>query len=205
MTGRQLQALFGRYNEQYFGGRLPAYAIHTRIKLASRDPCGMCSKKRRLIEIQRGLSDPESIGTLLHEMAHAATSGGHSIRWAKEMIRLRELGAPLSGFDRCINDLAPWEMPHLRVTKEHLRAVARDVFVDQPDIPLTIFLRWLIYNYGGPAMPADFIKKYPWVRAAFRDAKREWTEMKEAEAASREMVKQAEAPRSPVKRSLGSR
>ena len=51
-------------------------------------------------------------------------------------------------------------------------------------------------------MPADFIKKYPWVRPAFRDAKREWTEMKEAEAGFREMVKQAEAPSSLVLKQL---
>jgi hypothetical protein len=116
----------------------------TRVRAAKRVSEGWCIKRRRLIEIKRGLSDAESISTLLHEMAHAATNHGHNKRWAMEMIRLREMGAPLTGPDLFICDLGPWETPPLRVTKRHFHSVARDVFIDRPDISLTHFLRWWI-------------------------------------------------------------
>jgi hypothetical protein len=32
---------------------------------------------------------------LLHEMAHAATSGEHDAKWQEEMVRLKGLGAPV--------------------------------------------------------------------------------------------------------------
>src|ERR1700733_815644 len=38
-------------------------------------------------------------GILLHEMAHAATTGEHDDEWCSEMRRLSDLGAPVLGFD----------------------------------------------------------------------------------------------------------
>ena len=37
--------------------------------------------------------------TLVHEMAHAATSGKHDERWQAEMARLKTAGAPLPDWE----------------------------------------------------------------------------------------------------------
>ncbi len=59
-------------------------------------------KQRRLIEILRGLPDEDATSTLLHEMVHAATNGGHGMPRTRDMIRLRSAGAPLANTDRVI-------------------------------------------------------------------------------------------------------
>jgi hypothetical protein len=38
-------------------------------------------------------------GTLVHEMAHAATTGEHDEEWVKEMVGLKAAGAPVSDWD----------------------------------------------------------------------------------------------------------
>jgi hypothetical protein len=37
--------------------------------------------------------------TLVHEMAHAATSGEHDERWRTEMARLKTVGAPVADWE----------------------------------------------------------------------------------------------------------
>ena len=69
MDGKQLRVLFQQFNGQFFSGRLPAYAIRVVPKMTSIGESGRWNKIRRLIEIQRGLSNDEATGTLLHEMA----------------------------------------------------------------------------------------------------------------------------------------
>ena len=52
-------------------------------------------------EIRLRVTGPKShmVHILLHEMAHAATNGFHGIKWTFEMIRLRDLGAPIDTQD----------------------------------------------------------------------------------------------------------
>jgi hypothetical protein len=38
-------------------------------------------------------------GTLIHEMAHAATNGDHSEEWLNEMARLKAAGAPVADWE----------------------------------------------------------------------------------------------------------
>jgi hypothetical protein len=38
-------------------------------------------------------------GFLLHEMAHADTSGEHDQRWEAEMVRLKRAGAPIPDWE----------------------------------------------------------------------------------------------------------
>jgi hypothetical protein len=49
-----------------------------------------------------------SISCLLHEMAHAATTCYHGMPWKREMIRLREAGAPLVSADLSV-ELTDWD------------------------------------------------------------------------------------------------
>ena len=84
------QTLFERYNRRYWRGRLPHYTVLVTDKYTG----GRCERGRKVIYINPGT--PMGVPrTLLHEMAHAATKGGHGKKWQDEMRRLVRLGAPL--------------------------------------------------------------------------------------------------------------
>jgi hypothetical protein len=96
VTQQQCQELFDIYNQQFFGGRLPAYRIIF-SKLNDDGTCrtdGECRKKKREIHLRTGLQDSHLPIVLLHEMAHAASRSGHGKQWSSEMLRLAKLGAP---------------------------------------------------------------------------------------------------------------
>lgn len=140
---------------------------------------GFCNKKKRLIKIQEGQSREETIGALLHEMAHAATNDGHGDRWKEEMIRLREAGAPLSSAERKICSTT-WDGK--KVTRDHFRLVVQEVIADYPAITLSKALRHFSDIEGGPDTIKAFLKKYPWVRAVFKEEKRKLIEEQERAA-----------------------
>jgi hypothetical protein len=96
MTGRQLWALFDAYNQKYFGGRLQPYAVHTRVKLADRDPLGFCDWIRRIITIQRGLSDTESPDAMFALTDPAKLEGKNTLYYFLEMERAK-IGHDLNG------------------------------------------------------------------------------------------------------------
>jgi SprT-like family len=172
LNGTQLRALFQEFNRQHFDGRLPAYAIRVPERIPSRthfDPCGRFNRKRRLIEIARDLPDGEAISTLLHEMAHAATGGGHGSTWKREMIRLREAGAPLVDPDLAV-DLTDWD--GTRVSRKHFRGVIEDMLIDVPDINLSGAIRGFIREEGGPTTISGFLRKYPWAPRVLKDERR---------------------------------
>lgn len=87
LNGRQLRVKFTEFNARYFSNRLPSYVIRVVPHIStirSVETRGICRKKRKRIEILQGLSDEEAIGTLIHEMAHAATIDGHGMRWTRD-------------------------------------------------------------------------------------------------------------------------
>jgi hypothetical protein len=167
LDGRQLRSLFKQFNEQYFDGRLPAYAIHVVPCMTSLNESARCLKKRRLIEI-RCMSDENQTGILLHEMAHAATSEHHGTRWKKEMIRLREAGAPLVAADMDVS-MDDWDGK--RISRAHFRRVVRDALTDVPEITLRDAVRRFIYWEGGAKTASEFIKKCPWAGSLFKHEK----------------------------------
>jgi len=88
--------MFERWNTKYFSGRLPHYRIIISNKFGGG---GLCRKKRREIYLGEQFvgSGSQKIyfkTTLLHEMGHAATRGGHGKAWMAEMLRLAKMGAP---------------------------------------------------------------------------------------------------------------
>jgi hypothetical protein len=168
--GRQLRKLFQEFNQRYFGGRLPAYRIRVVDCISWLGAEGQCLKKRKLIQVQRAVPEGRVASLLLHEMAHAATNGGHGMPWKREMIRLREAGAPLDGPDATVS-LDDWD--GLRVSRSHFRAVAQDVLGDCPECTLSQVIRHFIWSHGGPETISLFLKRYPWARDVYHCLKRE--------------------------------
>jgi SprT-like family len=185
LNGKQLGALFKQFNQQYFGGKLPAYRIHVVRRITRVGESGRCLERRMLIEIQHGLPDEDAISTLLHEMAHAAhPKGGHSMPWKKEMIRLREAGAPLVPPDARVR-LDDWDGN--RVTRRMFRTELEDAFCGSPDdllkLTLSQAIRCFVGNVGGPSTISAFLKKYPWAGAVLKETKKEFREYQKQQAA----------------------
>ena len=170
LDGKQLRRLFQQFNEQYFGGKLPAYRIRVVGHISLLGESGRCKRRQRLIEIRRGQPDEKATNILLHEMAHAATSGSHGMPWKKEMVRLREAGAPLCPPDSEVS-LDDWSGEN--VSRRHFRSVVQDALIGYPDITLSQAIKHFSCNEGGPQTIAAFLKKYPWVRSVYKNAKKE--------------------------------
>jgi hypothetical protein len=111
----KLQEMFQAFNVKYFSGRLPEYRILVvfdvaywqteRLGYLVSEPyaiTGFIDFWGRIIVVgvRAGLVPGVTIqGTLLHEMAHAATDGEHGDLWKAEIARLVLLGAPVDEFD----------------------------------------------------------------------------------------------------------
>lgn len=147
-NGRQLRARFDELNTRYFQGKVPRYTIRV-VRVSSRKgECGFCNKRRRIIKVLYGQSDEEAIGTLLHEMAHAVSTGHHGKPWGQVMIHLRDAGAPL-GRDDLLQLQSNWD--GTRVGKILLRTVIQEVLSDKPDATLSDVLRHFYSTMGGPS------------------------------------------------------
>jgi hypothetical protein len=101
---QRLQRLFDRYNERFFGGRLVGWTVvpfSGKVKGAIGHCHGQCVDEMKQIRICGTYheSDREVRATLVHEMAHAVTSGEHEDEWPAEMKRLRRAGAPTDPLD----------------------------------------------------------------------------------------------------------
>jgi len=103
---RRFQMLFDAFNLRYFEGRLPAHMIQVVIDVnhwsneyffngygLEEFSSGYIDEANRRIFLRHGDLPLESV--LLHEMAHAATTGEHDGKWCTEMRRLYDLGAPV--------------------------------------------------------------------------------------------------------------
>jgi SprT-like family len=186
VDGKQLRALFFDFNERYWGGRLPAYHIRCVDHITWLEESGFCNRQRKLIRINRCLlDDAGAVSCLLHEMAHAATRNNHGMKWKAEMIRLREAGAPLVCPDSTIA-LDDWSGEH--VPKSDFQAVIGDALIDDPAINLSKAVRRFIRSRGGEFTVSAFLRKYPWVRRAFSELKRESRERAKRRSAFRAKV-----------------
>ena len=96
------------------------------------------------------------ISTLLHEMAHAATNGGHGMPWKRDMIRLRLADAPLANTDRVIRLDDGYGKP---ISRKQFRCSMQDLFSDAPELSLSCALKHFIRTEGGPPTVAAFLRK----------------------------------------------
>jgi hypothetical protein len=110
---RMYQRMFQRFNIRYFAGRLANYKVRVvydvwywQIKRCGYPPCfppgceavGFTDFAGRQIFIRflgLGTGGFTMAESLTHEMAHAATNGGHGATWQTELARLKGLGAPV--------------------------------------------------------------------------------------------------------------
>jgi len=141
----RFQELFRKFNDLYFGGRLPPYRIQVvydvncwaneyyfnGIGLEEFSSAYIDIPKRRIF---LRWSDSNMEGYLSHEMGHAATSGDHDDAWYAEMQRLQELGAPVLPWDTT-RYFPPSDGP-LQLTL-HLATVrtANEIFSQRPYRP----------------------------------------------------------------------
>ena len=171
LNGNQLRQKFADFNVGYFNDRLPPYGIRVVAKVNWLDGQGEIIRERKLIKIRQGLSDELAISTLLHEMVHAATGDGHGRRWKREMIRLREAGAPLAAADKTVS-LDDWD--GTRVSQRMFRSHVEDELCAHPDQTLAYAVRDFICNVGGAETVSEFLKKYPWASAVFKAMQKEY-------------------------------
>lgn len=183
LDGKQLRGLFFDFNERYWGGRLPPYHIRCVDHITRLGESGTCNPRRKLIRINRGSHDADTISCLLHEMAHAATSVAHGMKWKAEMIRLREAGAPLTQPNSRVA-LDDWDGVRVKRT-EFESAVSEALGDDDQFLTLPEVIRWFITSYGGSSTVAEFLRKYPWARRVFAQVKREATTYRERKRAFR--------------------
>jgi hypothetical protein len=106
-VSQHFETLFGEFNGRYFAGKLPEYQVHVVFDLdrAVNEPLyggavssGLILFEERCIYL-RYTSSPPMEGTLIHEMAHAATNGEHDQEWLHEMARLKAAGAPVPDWE----------------------------------------------------------------------------------------------------------
>lgn len=121
---RHAQEQFDKFNQTYWGGRLPRYRVIVSTRYGGQ---GMCLKDARRIWLTPGLNGSlEKV--LLHEMCHAAASGYHGEKWLAEMLRLAELGAPTRG---------DWEMyqdPRTVYVKDEILSQFEQAGQDNPTL-----------------------------------------------------------------------
>jgi hypothetical protein len=100
---RRFEALFDEFNGRYFSGKLPDYRVHVVFDLhrAAKEPVsggavssGLILFEERYIYL-RYTNSPAMEETLIHEMAHAATTSEHGHEWLNEMVRLKAAGVPV--------------------------------------------------------------------------------------------------------------
>ena len=107
----------------------------------------------------------------MHEMVHAATNEKHGMPWKREMIRLREAGAPLCATN-C--EVALDDRTRQCISKDHFRGEIEDILLDAPEITLHRAIRHFIYWEGGPETTIrGFLRRYPWAPKIFQAAKKE--------------------------------
>jgi hypothetical protein len=124
---QRLRNLFDRYNRIYWQGSLSMYRVII-SSLASEGCIGRCNRINRLIEIDPDghTSDKQLRSTLLHEMCHATSRGGHSLEFFREVERLLKRRAPVSvycgeaGRAKILNGIIPKQFPLLRKKMERI-------------------------------------------------------------------------------------
>ena len=95
-TDKRLGRLYELYNQRYWKGKLPSYAV----SIAAMEYWGQCFRERQsiCIDIDRHKTDNQTRSTLLHEMAHAASTTGlaHGYQFWAQIEHLLRQQAPIN-------------------------------------------------------------------------------------------------------------
>ena len=182
VLSKRYQALFDEFNARYFHGRLPPYRILVVEHIPGRGgPSGLHQRTHKRILIRHS-DDDDTIVTLLHEMAHAATVDKHNNRWRTEMQRLRQAGAPIPDGEL---------RTPTRMTKQFIEHKATEVLLSDDRLNWTLhqFVRGLV-SQGEVAAhsQAALLRQYPWVSRVFRDTKKQCCKERQAVEALRQRL-----------------
>jgi hypothetical protein len=90
---RKFTELYHFFNNRYFDGQLPTYAVAVYYSLSYFETSEV-DRKNRVINILVS-SEPVMVFRLLAEMARVATTDSYSQEWKAEVRRLSDAGAPL--------------------------------------------------------------------------------------------------------------
>jgi|HubBroStandDraft_6_1064221.scaffolds.fasta_scaffold204096_2 hypothetical protein len=116
-SDERLRKLFDHYNRLYWRGQLSGYRV-VLADLSKERAWGHCEWKKKIIRIDQ--HSPQLRGTLLHEMAHAASRSGHTVPFFAQLERLLKRGAPVTveaseaGDVEILSDVVPKRFPLLR-------------------------------------------------------------------------------------------
>ena len=147
-------ALFDRLNQGFFAGRLPRYRVSVRSRVPGLDGGGIHLRQRRLIVIRRWDDECLMMGTLVHEMAHAASNDWHGPRWRAVMDRLQEAGTPIQEVDLA---------PPMRLTRGMVLSSARDALSVDHGLTLRAYANRCAREFTGQPSGAAFLRSYPWI------------------------------------------
>jgi len=161
MNGHELRKVFDEFNSKYFEGKLPQYRIRVK-RLGAAD--GRVNRSRRLIWI--GVRESHSQQeTLLHEMVHGVAGNGHGERFLAELRRLQQIGAPLGETE--VNAILMGV--RLPLTKTRFRDEVKEFLtVCDPQGRFESFVECVNGDQGYTDSVAEFVRKYPWSKDAFR-------------------------------------
>lgn len=128
ITEDKLKRWFLQFNDQYFEGRIVEYKI---LIQAPPEPLqkmpGLCDRKSKTIYLAEWAIDREEMAKnlLLHEMTHAFLNlEPHSPRFEKELIRLKNEGAPI--LDQEVDEIA-----RININAAYIRESIDELLLDE--------------------------------------------------------------------------
>lgn len=174
----KFQDLFFRFNNDYFGSKLPHYRIQVVDYVSRRNPNmrGKIYRRQRLIRLTAA-GEEFMISILLHEMAHAANkTDGHGKKFLEILKNLKQVGAPTMEGEFPDPE---YEIPK-RITKRLVRGYIEDALLDTGGaINLWQFSRWFVVECGGHSSPTALLREYPWIRKVFSQERRAYLRVEE--------------------------
>jgi hypothetical protein len=170
-TEERLRDIFTAYNRKYWRGRLPFYRL---VIATMPDAMGRCEWMRKVItiDVEQHKSDREVRSTLLHEMAHAATSirgsRGHDPKFFAQLERLLHLRAPIAidtpeaGGVRILANLVSSRFPLLKRKidqAEARRAKPLEKFIAEHNLSVTLVTEdYILREFENSAMELTWKK-----------------------------------------------
>lgn len=157
----QLTALFEELNRRYWNGRLPHY--HVVYRRLPGNTYGLCDSKRQSIYIRPGHQGEVLRRKLLHEMCHIGCPY-HGEKFLARLARLADLGETWALEEIKEYRSTPTFNQDMARIKYSLPELARR----EPCPTWRELAQWVESDMGGYV-----IHKIPWLRAAWRNAKRQ--------------------------------
>ena len=170
--------LFDDYNRKYFWGRLPRYRVRSVPYDGGQDWFGVygyCDRVHRIIFIRENLPirivpdrehhtfrrEPTSVDqTLLHEMCHIRGGTHYSRKFRMELRRLAAAGETWAAKEADKFDRLPSWNRQMKLIRKQLDELASEQ--PRPDFHVVV-----LRLAGQAGFENDFLRRVPWLRAAW--------------------------------------